>query len=193
MLGALRSQDYAAGAVVKAHEKALGARLAEAAGADGHHPYPLATWRGRVQAEWIDYNGHMTEHRYLQCFGEATDALLAHLGVDRTYLARHRSFYTVETHLQHLGEGRVDDSLAVTTQVLEATAKTLHVFHRLLRSADGTVLATAEQMLLHVDTAAGRSIAADGDVLVGMQRLAAVHAVLPRPAGTGRSVGAARP
>ena len=146
-----------------------------------------------MPAEWIDYNGHMTEHRYLQCFGEATDALLAHLGVDRGYLAQHRSFYTVETHLQHLGEGRIDDALAVTTQVLEATAKKLHVFHRLQRPADGTVLATAEQMLLHVDTAAGRSVAADGAVLGAMQRFAATHATLPRPAGTGRSVGAPRP
>ncbi len=191
VLGALRSQDYAAGAVVKAHEKALVARLAETAKAGSHDPFPLATWLGRVEAEWIDYNGHMTEHRYLQCFGEATDSLLAHLGVDRHYLAQHRSFYTVETHLQHLGEGRIGDALAVTTQVLEATAKKLHIFHRLLR-ADRTVLATAEQMLLHVDTAAGRSVAADGAVLVGMQRLAARHAALPRPAGTGRSVGAAR-
>ena len=193
VLGALRSQDYAAGAVVKAHERSLESRLGTTTAAGNDDPSPLATWRGRVLAEWIDYNGHMTEHRYLQCFGEATDALLARLGVDRHYLAQHRSFYTVETHLQHLDEGRSDDALAVTTQVLEATAKKLHVFHRLLRSADGTVLATAEQMLLHVDTAAGRSVAADGAVLDAMQRLAATQAALPRPVGTGRSVGAARP
>ena len=192
VLGALRAQDYAAGAVVKAHEKALAARMDTVTVGDDDTS-PLCTWRGRVLPEWIDYNGHMTEHRYLQCFGEATDALLARLGVDRHYLAQHRSFYTVETHLQHLGEGRIDDALAVTTQVLEATAKKLHVFHRLLRSADGTVLATAEQMLLHVDTAAGRSVAADGAVLVAMQRLAAKQAALPRPAGTGRSVGGPRP
>ena len=160
--------------------------------AGGDDTSPLATWRGRVLAEWIDYNGHMTEHRYLQCFGGATDALLVRLGVDPQYLAGHRSFYTVETHLQHLGEGRVDDALSVTTQVLEATDKKLHIHHRLVRSADGTVLATAEQMLLHVDTAAGRSIAADGPVLVALQGLAFTHSALPRPAGTGRSVGAPR-
>ncbi len=192
VLGALRSQDYAAGAVVKAHERALEARGVTTAATGDSDMSPLATWHGRVPAEWIDYNGHMTEYRYLQCFGEATDSLLARLGVDRDYLAQHRSFYTVETHLQHLGEGRIDDDLTVTTQVLEATAKKLHVFHRLLRPADGTVLATAEQMLLHVDTAAGRSVAAEGAVAVEMQRFAAKHAALLRPAGTGRSVGAAR-
>ena len=192
VLGALRSQDYAAGAVVKAHERSLVARMGPTAMVDGDETSPLATWHGRVPAAWIDYNGHMTEHRYLQCFGEATDALLARLGVDRDYLARHRSFYTVETHLMHLDEGRTDDALAVTTQVLATSAKKLHVFHRLLRPADGTVLATAEQLLLHVDTLAGKSVAADGPVLVAMQRLAATHATLPRPAGTGRSVGAPR-
>ena len=192
VLGALRSQDFAAGAVVKAHEKALAARMEPPMTIGGDEVSPLATWRGRVLAEWIDYNGHMTEHRYLQCFGEATDALLARLGVDRDYLARHRSFYTVETHLQHLDEGRRDDALAVTTQVLAATAKTLHVFHRLLRSTDGTVLATAEQMLVHVDTVAGKSVAADGAVLAALQRLATAQAALPRPAGTGRSVGGPR-
>ena len=72
------------------------------------------------------------------------------------------------------------------TQVLEATAKKLHVFHRLLRSADGTVLATAEQMLLHVDTAAGRSVAADGSMLVAMQRLAATPCG-PPPTGRYRA------
>ncbi len=192
VLSALRSQDYAAGAVVKAHESALHARMEPIPTADRDESLPLDSWHGRVPAEWIDYNGHMTEHRYLQCFGEATDALLARLGVDRDYLARHRSFYTVETHLQHLDEGRIDDVLAVTTQVLEASAKKLHIFHRLLRPADKAVLATAEQMLLHVDTAAGKSVAADGAVLAAMQRLSAAHAPLPRPAGAGRSVGAPR-
>ena len=77
VLGALRSQDYAAGAVVKAHERALEARRGTTATAGSDDRSPLATWHGRVLPEWIDYNGHMTEHRYLQCFGEATDALLA--------------------------------------------------------------------------------------------------------------------
>ena len=142
--------------------------------------------------DWIDYNGHMTEHRFLQCFGEASDALLRRIGVGRDYLARHRSFYTAETHLMHLGQGTPDEALAVDTQVLGADPKRLHVFHRLRRAADGAVLASAEQMLLHVDTEAGRSIAAEGAVLDAMTRLAQVHAALPRPPGAGRSVGAAR-
>ena len=191
VLGGLRAQDYGAGAVLKAHERELTSRLApqspvtEEAG-------PLATWNGRVPADWIDYNGHMTEHRYLQCFGEATDALLRHLGVDGAYLGSQRSFYTVETHLMHLGEAKLDAALAVTTQVLSGDSKRLRIFHTLTRTADRIVVATAEQMLLHVDTAAGRAVPAEGAILTAMERLQMAHAALPRPETAGRSIGAPR-
>lgn len=41
----------------------------------------LQLWRGEVLPKWLDYNGHMTEHRYLQVFGETSDALYRRLGV----------------------------------------------------------------------------------------------------------------
>ena len=187
VLSALGQQDYGAGAVVAAHARAL----AERQSADARAAL-LATWRGEVPTEWIDYNGHMTEHRYLQCFGEATDVVLARIGVDAAYLASHRSFYTVETHLRHLDEGRRGDTLAVETQVIAADDKRLHLFHRLRRKADGTLLATAEHMLLHVDTDAGRSVQAEGEVRDALLALARTHAGLPRPEGAGRAVGAGR-
>ena len=55
--------------------------------------------------------------------------------------------------------------------------------------SDGAVVASAEQMLLHVDTAAGKTVAAEGEVLATLQGLAARHAGLPRPKSVGRSVG----
>ena len=189
VLSALRGQDYAAGAVVAAHERALAGRGGAVGSAPSLEAALLPTWAGTVPPDWIDYNGHMTEHRYLQCFGEATDALLARIGVDRAYLATRRSFYTVETHLMHGGEAHEGEALAVDTQVLAAEGKRLHVFHRLRRAADGTVLASAEQMLLHVDTAAGRSVAAEGAVRSAMEALAREHAGLARPVAVGRSVG----
>ena len=187
VLSGLRQQDYGAGAVVAAHARALAERRPA-----GGSAALLPTWRGEVPAEWIDYNGHMTEHRYLQCFGEATDAVLARIGVDAAYLASHRSFYTVETHLRHLDEGRRGDTLAVETQVLASDGKRLHLFHRLEREADGALLATAEHMLLHVDTEAGRSVSAEGAVREALDALSREHAGLPRPEGAGRSVGAGR-
>ena len=146
-----------------------------AAGSDPSRPLP--TWRGRVRAKWIDYNGHMTEHRYLQCFGDATDGLLRFLGMDAAYLASGRSFYTVETHLRHLGEAALGTELAVRTQVLGGDAKRVHVFHSLERTADRSVIATAEHMLLHVDTRASRATPAKAPMLQAIT----AERIAPRP------------
>ena len=62
---------------------------------------------------------------------------------------------TAETHLSHLGQLHAGDEVTVTTQVLGADEKRLHVFHTIL-GGDGEPAATAEQMLLHVDAASGR-------------------------------------
>ncbi len=118
-------------------------------------PGPLALVDTRVPAAWIDDNGHMTEHRYLQLFGETTDALLRLIGVDMDYVGGGHSYYTVETHLRHLGEAKLGEALRTTCQILSADEKRLHVFHRILNGE--REIATAEQMLLHVDSEAGRA------------------------------------
>jgi carnitine 3-dehydrogenase len=193
VLGALREQDFGAGAVLKTYEQQIMSRLASApTEAPPRQDGLLTLYRGRVLAEWIDYNGHMTESRYLQCFGEASDELLRRIGVDRDYLAAHRSFFTVETHLMHLGQARLDEPLQVDTQILGGDAKRLHIFHSLKRMTDGAVIASAEQMLLHVDTQAERAAAAEGAVLAAVETLIRSHAVLPKPAQAGRSVGEKR-
>ncbi len=78
----------------------------------------------------------------------------------------------------------------MTTQVLAADEKRLHLFHVLLRDAEPEPVATAEQMLLHVDTVTGRAAPAGGKVLERVTRLRDAHAALARPDRAGRSVGA---
>ncbi len=92
--------------------------------------------RGGFPPEWVDYNGHVHESRYLQLFADATDALLAELGVDAAYLASGGSYFTVETHLSHLRQLEAGDRVHVTTQVLDSDEKRLHVFHVLLRDGE---------------------------------------------------------
>ena len=139
-------------------------------------------------SEWVDYNGHAHESRYLQVFGDATDALLQYLGVDAEYLEAGGSYYTVETHLLHLGEALAGDGLGVATHVLGFDEKRLHLFHELHRSGDDALLATAEQMLLHVDTAAGCAHPARPEILTRIADVAAAHAVLPKPERAGRAI-----
>jgi carnitine 3-dehydrogenase len=183
ILQALREQDVGAGAVLARHERSMmGAAAADQASDDGGRPLH----RMRVPAEWIDYNGHVHESRYLQVFGDATDGLLARIGVDAAYLEAGHSYFTVETHLFHLDEASAGDRLEVATQILGADDKRLHLFHEMRR--DGTVVATAEQMLLHVGTAAGRATPADGPVRQRVAELAALHAALPRPKRAGRAI-----
>jgi carnitine 3-dehydrogenase len=183
ILQALRTQDVGAGAVLGAWERSLLDGAPAAADLDAA---PLRLHSARVPPEWVDYNGHAHESRYLQVFGDTTDALLRAIGVDSAYLAAGGSYYTVETHLSHLGQARAGDELQATTQLLGHDSKRLHVFHSLHRGDE--LVATAEQMLLHVDTAAGRAAPARADVLERLERIAAAHVALPRPPQAGRAI-----
>jgi carnitine 3-dehydrogenase len=175
LLQALRVEETGAGATLAAWERSL----LESAPAR----------RRRVPPEWVDYNGHVHESRYLQLFADATDSLLSALGVDADYLTSGGSYFTVETHLSHLRQLEAGDVVHVTTQVLDADEKRLHVFHVLLREEETDPIATAEQMLLHVDTASGRASPSREPVRARVAELTQRHAELPRPERAGRSIG----
>jgi carnitine 3-dehydrogenase len=174
LLQALRAEETGAGATLAAWEREL------LAGA----PTPLR----QIPPEWVDYNGHVHESRYLQLFADATDALLGTVGVDAGYLAAGGSYFTVETHLSHLRQLEAGDRVQVTTQVLDSDDKRLHVFHVLLRQGEAEPVATAEQMLLHVDTEDGRAAPAREPVRARVAELTRQHAALPRPERAGRSI-----
>ncbi|HTE59153.1 MAG TPA: carnitine 3-dehydrogenase, partial [Solirubrobacteraceae bacterium] len=147
----LRAHDVGAGAVLAGYERAL---LSTAPATPAREDEaPLRLHATVVAPDWIDYNGHAHESRYLQVFGDTTDALLRRIGLD---LDGGSSYFTVETHLSHLGQARAEERLHTTTQILGHDEKRLHVFHALYRTADDALLATAEQMLLHVDAGTDR-------------------------------------
>lgn len=153
---------------------------------------PLRILDTRVNAAWVDYNGHMTEHRYLQVFGDTSDGLLRLVGVDLEYVRDGHSYYTVETHIRNLAEGKLGDALHTTTQILSADDKRLHIFSTIYNSETNEALATAEQMMLHVDSNAGKAVAALPVVLAKVKAIAEAHAALPAPEGAGRFVGQKR-
>ena len=186
----LRTHRFGAGAVLDDYERTLlNAGHPTVMADEDDLSLPLRLHNARVLPEWVDYNGHAHESRYLQVFGDATDALLRYVGVDAAYLAAGGSYYTVETHLSHLREAASGDGLDVTTRVLGFDDKRLHVFHEIHRSGDDDLLATAEQMLLHVDTTAGRAQPARPEILAKIAKLAAAHAALPHPERAGRAIG----
>ncbi|OCP09322.1 MULTISPECIES: carnitine 3-dehydrogenase [unclassified Ensifer] len=153
---------------------------------------PLRIVDTKVSAAWVDYNGHMTEHRYLQVFGDTTDGLLRLIGVDLDYVRDGHSYYTVETHIRNLGEAKLGDALYSTCQVLSSDEKRLHIFSTIYNAATNEAVATAEQMALHVDSKAGKAVAAPAHVLSKLAAIAEAHAQLPTPEGVGRFVGQKR-
>lgn len=187
ILQALRATGSGAGETLAAWERELMSSPAAAAETNGSGPLRLHA--RRVPADWIDYNGHVHDSRYLELFSGATDALLGALGVDADYLAAGGSYFTVETHLSHLRQLAAGDRVHVTTQVLGGDEKRLHVFHVLERDGEPEPVATAEQMLLHVDTESGRAAPARDGVLERVTRLRDLHSALQPPPRAGRRIG----
>ena len=98
------------------------------------------------------------------------------------------SYYTVETHISHLGQLYAGDRIEATTQVLGWDDKRLHVFHTLVRAGEDDPVAIAEHMLVHVDATAGRAAPARDDVRNRLAALAEAHAPLPKPPRAGRRI-----
>jgi carnitine 3-dehydrogenase len=191
LVQALNSQRYGAGAILAEHEARLFERAAPRDTAlDPTKPLTLV--ETVVDPEWVDYNGHLTEARYLHVFAEATDAFLRHVGVDADYLGRGHSAYTVETHLRHLHEVAALEPIRVSTLVLGAGEKRLHLFHTMTHARGSDILATGEHLLVHVDTAAGRTCPWVEPVARLVAEAAAAHAGLPRPEGAGRAIASLR-
>jgi carnitine 3-dehydrogenase len=175
-LRALKDRNWGAGKVLLDHD----ARRRAAAPSDG------VQVQMTVLPGWIDYNGHMTESRYLFASSETVDAFLRYIGADLEYVKSGFSYYTAESHILHLGEAKVGQTITGTVQVLSCDDKRIRLFVRLTR--DGVEIATVEQMLLHVDMAAGRTVPAPESILARVRPM--VNAVMPATAG--RAIGAAR-
>ncbi len=181
----LKQFDLGAGATLRALEERLYERsgrtavaavdAALAGGAGG----PVRMLDTYVRPEWIDYNGHMTDSRYLQVFGDAADALFRWAGVDDDYRKAGRALYTLESHVRHVAEAKALEPIYVTTRLLELDAKRVRLLHSLRRRRDEALIATAEQLYAHVDTRVSHSAPFERAVQERLERLRAAHAASP--------------
>ncbi|MGH8132442.1 MAG: 3-hydroxyacyl-CoA dehydrogenase NAD-binding domain-containing protein [Steroidobacteraceae bacterium] len=197
----LRQFNLGAGATLRALEERLyesgaaeaRARIEAAAGTagGGGAEQPLRVLEAQVRPEWVDYNGHMTDSRYLQVFGDASDALFRFAGVDDAYRRSGHALYTVETHVTHQAEARSLEPLYVTSRVLQVDDKRVRLFHALYRRCDQALVATGEQLYLHVDTVAARAAPMEAPVHARLTALQAAQSRLPVPAEAGRLAGKA--
>jgi carnitine 3-dehydrogenase len=194
VLQALRSVGAGAGQVVDRYERVLfgRARPDDEELRDGE---PLTLLERTIPTEWIDYNGHTNDSRYLELSSRAVDAFMRFIGVNEAYLTGGHSYFTVESHLTFVEQTHAGDRVRVEVVLLSHDEKRFHVFTSTVRREDDgsdTLIGTAEHLLLHVDTVANRAAPAEAAVLDRLAAVAAAHAGIPRPPAAGRHVGQPR-
>lgn len=157
ILQALKVNNWGAGTTLKEMEQRFRER-AEAAISDSKLNFskPLALHEVQVRGDWIDCNGHLSEHRYLQVFGDATDAFLQLIGLNKEYRDRNLSMFTAESHLRHLREVAGGSKLRVETQLLAQDENSVHIAHEMFCGTEELPAATSEHMLIHVSANDGQ-------------------------------------
>jgi carnitine 3-dehydrogenase len=188
ILKALHRNNWGAGALL--------INPAEAAAQSDANTLPegdvLTTFDGQVDPDWTDYNGHMTEFRYLDVFSQSTDALLVWVGGGPAYAHSGKSWYTIETHIRHLDEVAAGKPITVHTQIIEHDEKRLHLFHEMTSVETGSLLATGEHMLMHVDMKAGRGTPMPDQMKSVLDDIALHQQDRPRPDAAGAQIGIRR-
>ena len=187
-LKVLKDNQWGAGNSLKEFDASLSGSINKLEFSELNLSNPILTYITKVPKEWADYNGHMTEARYLECFSEATTEMMSIIGVDEEYILNIGSYFTVETHIRHLDEVQIGESIKAKTQVIFGENKKLHLFHWLSHE-DGRLLATAEHMLIHVDLKTRGASMPNDLVLKRMGLVYEAHKKLPRPEGISRAVG----
>lgn len=190
ILRALKARNWGAGRQINAHDRALAAGTALAARvADLSAPdQPILTLSRAVPLDWTDYNGHMTESRYLEAFACATDRFMEMIGCDSDYIADPEggSYFTAETHIRHLDEAHAGARIRIETQMLLGAGKKLHLFHRMYEGE--RLLATGEHFLLHVSLGSRKPCAPSPAIEQALAVLSAAQAALPWPDGAGAAI-----
>ncbi len=150
---------------------------------------PLRLIEDRVKPEWVDYNGHMNEAFYVLATGLAIDELMELIGIGVAYREREGgTIYTLETHVVYLAEIAAGEPYYVTTRVLNADAKRIHTLHGMYHGERDELLATNEQMLLHVDMRGPKAAAMPEAAQEKLQAIAAAHRALPALEQAGRRI-----
>lgn len=152
----------------------------------GGIPAPFTGHSAVVRPEWIDENGHMNMAYYVVIFDGAIDHLWAAIGLGAPYRERtQHGTFAVECHVIYRAELLLGDGVEVSTQILAADSKRIHLAHE-MRRCDGNIAAQQEVMLLHVSLKTRRVVPFLPEAAETVAAAAQAHASLPRPDWVGR-------
>lgn len=134
------------------------------------------SYRGTVQADWIDVNDHMNVACYDRVFDAAESRLFDEAGVDETYAGRTGfGLFRLEKMLRYERELRLGEEIAVHSYVLFFDGRFVHHFHELINLSRGIRAAICDGLSIHVDLtqrkAAPVHLADVSDKLAVLQRL----------------------
>lgn len=147
----------------------------------------------RIEPDWTDYNGHLNMAFYNVLFDRAVDEIFLRFGLGPDYAARENaSFFTLEAHLCYLREVRVGEEVVIALRILDCDDKRVHFFAEMVRAADHILVATSEQLAIHVALSNRRAAPFPAGVLDQIAAARDLHAALPRPPQAGKSIGLRR-
>jgi len=153
----------------------------------GGIPAPFTGHTAVVRPEWIDDNGHMNMAYYVVVFDGAIDHLWSAIGLGEPYRQRtQHGTFAAEAHILYRAELLQGDRVRVTTQILGADSKRIHLAHEMLREETNEVVAQQKVMLLHVSLVTRRVVPFLPEAAAAVAAGAEAHAVLPQPDWVGR-------
>lgn len=179
ILHALKTNDWGAGRTLGAYERRLAQRRPSSTGLAPEGA--LRTLSGTVPPDWTDPSSRLSRVRQAQCFGEATETLLAMLGCEPHTSA---GFVVVESSTRVSGDAAAFEPIVVDTTVVGAEGGTLRLHHRLCHG-DGRLLAQCDEVLEHVDCDTRVPTPPPEVVATLMAKLAERHRSGPMAAGGG--------
>ncbi len=119
---------------------------------------PVSRWQEKIRDEWMDYNGHMNVAYYTLIFHNGTDEFYPLVGLGKPYReATGKSTAAVQCHITYIREAHIGDEVKVETQLLGYTDKALHYIHTMTHAEEGYMIATLEQLALHIDLSGPRA------------------------------------
>ena len=153
---------------------------------------PLHLYDAVVLKDWVDYNGHMNDAAYAIPFSRAIDALMDRVGLDDAgRKATNHTIYTLAMQVRYHHEVKEGAALKVSGQIIEMDLKRIRLYE-FMHDAEGTLLATSEQLLASVDQAGPKIAPFPDAVLAKLQAIYAEHQSLHMPGDAGQGIALKR-
>ena len=141
-----------------------------------------------LEADWIDYNGHLNMAYYNVLFDRGCDGYFEMIGLGPDYVSeRNMTFYTAEAHVRYVREIHLGDKVYVTMQVVDYDEKRVHAFASLYHES-GWLSATSETMSLHIDMSGPKVAPFPDDVMSALKKRAEIDLSQGKPEGVGRKI-----